>query len=446
MALPLLLGLAGSGLAGAGMLGSTLAASPLLAGALGSGLGSLAQGDDLQTAVGTGLLSYFGGKMLGPKLAGAGIGSTGADPVTVGGRELLTREAAGSGAQSLMGSAFSPEALAGAGTGLLANEIMRPPPTFDTQDDGPEAPEAKKAEREVLTPPVVYRPGIDPEFNFFRPMSEGGLAALPVPLRVMANRKMQEIYSEPLGMKFQYVDDKSAREAKKRFEETLLGKIFGGGSGKDMMGRRMALQATKEKFMEDYPAAAKRLGMAQGGLASLSYQEGGPTSLEERRIRAIMEGVQRQRTEDALNDKELISSVVNIIKSVDADSPEAQSDENMSILARFIAKYGKEALQDVVERVNSGEFDQNAMVDEGMLNGAGDGMDDMIPATLEGEQDVVLSDGEFIVPADVVSGLGNGSSDAGADALYEMMDRVRQMRTGMTEQPEQVPQDMMLPA
>ena len=53
-------------------------------------------------------------------------------------------------------------------------------------------------------------------------------------------------------------------------------------------------------------------------------------------------------------------------------------------------------------------------------------MDDMVPATLEGEQDVVLSDGEFIVPADVVCGLGNGSSDAGSEALYEMMDRVIQ--------------------
>ena len=439
MALPLIMGLAGSALA------PTIGMSALTAGALGSGLGSLAQGDDLETAVGTGLLSYFGGKMLGPKLASAGIGSTGADPVTVGGRELLTREAAGSGAQSLMGSAFSPEALAGAGSGLLANEIMRPPETSFKTDDYPDIPEAEAAKRRRNTPPPGFRPGIDPEFDYFRPMSEGGLAALPVPLRVMANRKMQEIYSEPLGKKFMYVDDESAREAKERFEKTLLGKIFGGGSGRDVMGRKMALEATKEQFMEDYPAAAKRLGMAQGGLTSLAYQEGGPTSLEERRIQAILQGVQRQRTQDALNDKELISSVVNIIKSVDADSPEAQSDENMSILARFIARYGKEALQDVVERVNSGEFDQNAMVDEGMLNGPGDGMDDMIPATLEGEQDVVLSDGEFIVPADVVSGLGNGSSDAGADALYEMMDRVREMRTGMTEQPEQVPQGMMLP-
>jgi hypothetical protein len=58
----------------------------------------------------------------------------------------------------------------------------------------------------------------------------------------------------------------------------------------------------------------------------------------------------------------------------------------------------------------------------------------------------VLSDGEFIVPADVVSGLGNGSTDAGADSLYEMMDRVRQLRTGKKEQPDQVPQGEMLPA
>ena len=112
----------------------------------------------------------------------------------------------------------------------------------------------------------------------------------------------------------------------------------------------------------------------------------------------------------------------------------------------FVSSYGEEALRDLVGRVRSGEFDDNAQTTEGMIEGIGDGMDDMIPATLEGEQDVVLSDGEFIVPADVVSGLGNGSTDAGAKSLYEMMDRVREMRTGMSEQPDQVPQDMMLPA
>ena len=81
-----------------------------------------------------------------------------------------------------------------------------------------------------------------------------------------------------------------------------------------------------------------------------------------------------------------------------------------------------------------------------MVEGPGDGMDDMIPASLEGDQDVLLSDGEFIVPADVVSGIGNGSTKAGSDRLYDMMDRVRQTRTGMTEQPDDVPVDQMMPA
>ena len=169
-------------------------------------------------------------------------------------------------------------------------------------------------------------------------------------------------------------------------------------------------------------------------------QEGGIAELDPRSQR-IQEVLRKGMNEQLMmNDKELISKVVTIIKS---GTPTRSLKR---CFGQFLARYGEQALRDLAERVQSGEFDQNAMVDEGMVNGAGDGMDDMIPATLEGEQDVVLSDGEFIVPADVVSGLGNGSSDAGAKSLYEMMDRVREMRTGMAEQPEQVPQGMMLPA
>jgi len=138
------------------------------------------------------------------------------------------------------------------------------------------------------------------------------------------------------------------------------------------------------------------------------------------------------------NDKEIIADAVEAIKGIEPN-PEAA-------LARFVFKYGEEALRELVDKVMAGEFDANSGITEGMLNGVGDGMDDMIPANLEGEQDVVLSDGEFIVPADVVSGIGNGSSDAGSEELYNMMDRVRSMRTGTTEQPEQVPLERMMPA
>lgn len=81
----------------------------------------------------------------------------------------------------------------------------------------------------------------------------------------------------------------------------------------------------------------------------------------------------------------------------------------------------------------------------GYLDGPGDGMSDSIPATIEGRQPARLADGEFVVPADVVSHLGNGSTKAGAQRLYDMMDRVRKARTGRTKQGKQIKADKYLP-
>lgn len=66
----------------------------------------------------------------------------------------------------------------------------------------------------------------------------------------------------------------------------------------------------------------------------------------------------------------------------------------------------------------------------GLISGQGDGMSDSIPGTIEGQEDVLLSDGEYIVPADAVSGLGNGSTRAGANVLRDMVGQIRQARTG----------------
>lgn len=74
----------------------------------------------------------------------------------------------------------------------------------------------------------------------------------------------------------------------------------------------------------------------------------------------------------------------------------------------------------------------------GYLDGPGDGMSDDIPATIAGKQPARLADGEFVIPADVVSHLGNGSTKAGAKHLYKMMDRVRQARTGTKKQGRQI--------
>jgi hypothetical protein len=63
-----------------------------------------------------------------------------------------------------------------------------------------------------------------------------------------------------------------------------------------------------------------------------------------------------------------------------------------------------------------------------MLRGPGDGVSDSIPATIGGKQPARLADGEFVVPARIVSEIGNGSSEAGARKLYAMMDRIQNAR------------------
>lgn len=73
-----------------------------------------------------------------------------------------------------------------------------------------------------------------------------------------------------------------------------------------------------------------------------------------------------------------------------------------------------------------------------MLKGPGDGMSDSIPASIAGKRPARLATEEFVVPADVVSHLGNGSSDAGAKQLYAMMDKVRTARTGRKSQGREI--------
>ena len=81
-----------------------------------------------------------------------------------------------------------------------------------------------------------------------------------------------------------------------------------------------------------------------------------------------------------------------------------------------------------------------------MLKGPGDGMSDSIPASISGKRPARLADGEFVVPADVVSHLGNGSTDAGAKTLYRMMDKVRKARTGTKKQGKQINARRFVPA
>jgi hypothetical protein len=80
-----------------------------------------------------------------------------------------------------------------------------------------------------------------------------------------------------------------------------------------------------------------------------------------------------------------------------------------------------------------------------LLRGPGDGMSDNIPATIADRQPARLADGEFVIPADVVSHLGNGSTEAGAKKLHEMMNSVRRARTGNPKQGKKINPNKFMP-
>jgi hypothetical protein len=106
-------------------------------------------------------------------------------------------------------------------------------------------------------------------------------------------------------------------------------------------------------------------------------------------------------------------------------------------LRRYADTFGEDALRSLTEKVSSMG---------GRIRGAGGGLDDLIPGTIEGRKEVRLADGEFVVPADVVSHLGDGSSDHGVRKLTEMMDRIRKEKTGTTKQAGHIKDHKVLPA
>ena len=121
-----------------------------------------------------------------------------------------------------------------------------------------------------------------------------------------------------------------------------------------------------------------------------------------------------------------------------------RAEEADSIISAFTKKYGNEVFAIVRDMILKSVMPEAQT--EGMIDGNGSGMDDAVPGMIGDQQPVAVSPGEFIVPADVVSGLGDGSSDAGADELYAMMDRVRRARGGNGDQPPAIDARRSMPA
>ena len=128
------------------------------------------------------------------------------------------------------------------------------------------------------------------------------------------------------------------------------------------------------------------------------------------------------------------------IAAVMGQLPEDQAE---TVINRFVDEFGSEAFAILRRQVLQGNVP--GAQTEGKINGNGGGMDDKVPGMIGDQQPVAVSPGEFIVPADVVSGLGDGSTDAGVKELHGMMDRVRNERTGMKQQPRPVNKAKVMP-
>ena len=192
--------------------------------------------------------------------------------------------------------------------------------------------------------------------------------------------------------------------------------IAGGGmlsQAGDMMGGQPAIPGQEpydaNRYPEQFPTnprrfiappAGYRAGagpefryMAKGGLASMRSEDGYTANLMNEAKAALLG--EHPRPRDALE--------------------------------RFRESFGDDALALLRDRLTGGR-----------VRGAGSGMDDLVPGTIEGRQKVRLADGEFVIPSDVVSGLGDGSTEHGVRRLHGLMDKVRQERTGKKAQPKSI--------
>ncbi len=205
-------------------------------------------------------------------------------------------------------------------------------------------------------------------------------------------------------------------------------------------------------------------GMAKGGIAS--FAKGTPRERDSygefQRYHAMMEGkkptapdepawvrsvgIMEDTDPDTKYQDALTATLIRqgkIGKRANTGSPVMARPTPMGTL-NFSAPGTQQAASGGIMGYNLGGYADGG--NPRLLKGPGDGMSDNIPAIIGRRQPARLADGEFVVPADVVSHLGNGSTDAGAKKLHEMMDKVRMARTGKKKQAPAVKPKKYMPA
>jgi len=437
--LPILGGLGGTALAtsgmlaGAGGLGAFMAANPYIAGAIGSGLGKTLATGDIGEGIKTGLISGVTGGIL------QGI-SGGADsvinmPDAIGGTDALADATATEGATATLSdlpAGYSPP-----------SSITQRLPTATTTGTGDFAgvlPKDVGFFDKLMEP---SRPGfVDPDTGSF---IEGQLNPLGQAVGGVGTAMLEEQLF-PTQYDFADLDMERDREVRpQRFgvrDQFTPDDSYRGGIDPEFS------YFSPTRFVADGGAMRMQNG---GGLAALEEMQGmNPVASGLGAMAGVMEGsdpdssmmqIQEMMMEGPSPDGDMQDIVVQ--EAISAIRGEHANPE--IALQAFVTQFGQDALGVLAQQVNQemmleqmGQNKDMLVEGDGMIEGIGKGRDDMVQATLEGEQDVLLSRGEFVVPSDVVSGIGDGSSQAGEDELMKLIDRVRTRRTGTKEPPNMV--------
>jgi len=460
--LPILGGLGGTALAtsgalaGAGGLGAFLMANPYVAGAVGSALGQTVATGDLGEGVKTGLISGItGGLMQGLTQGGDFIRSADA----IGGQEALaaaadtaTANVAPSDAALALPAGPSGDVIFGSGSvnvdaldalpdNYLPGEgITTRLPASSSAFGAGQYATTKGADVGLMD--KIFEPSrsayVDPDSGLLvkgqiNPLGQavsgvGGavLEEAAFPTEIDFPEEKERVYSpQRFGTRDRFEPDPDYRGGIdpefNYFSPTRF--IADGGPVRMQMGGLAALEE-----MQGMDPAASGLGAMAG------VMEGADPD-------SSMMQIQEMMMEAPSPDGQMQDIVV--VEAISAIRGEHANPE--FAIQAFVDQYGQDALDVLVEQVNQemmleqmGQNQDMLVEGDGMIEGIGKGRDDMVQATLEGEKDVLLSDGEFVLPADVVSGIGDGSSKAGEDELMRLIDRVRTRRTGTKEPPNMV--------
>lgn len=194
-----------------------------------------------------------------------------------------------------------------------------------------------------------------------------------------------------------------------------------------------------------------KYGFAEGGIASLGQPEEmmpqmnpmmPPTDpmsppMPQGMLGPMTEKMSKEELE-MLRKKPEEAEIMEVVSAVLGENPNSEK-----VIEKFVKKYGSKYFE-LLRNLVLQSVVPNAQT-QGLIQGQGTGMQDQVPGMIGNQQQVAVSPGEYIVPADVVSGLGDGSTDSGASKLDGMLDDVRMARGGNINQPPQINGDSLIP-